>query len=549
MSAGSQIAARFAANALLLGALQLVVMPIYGVAFLMGGVSQWELGGLLILVAWAVVTGTALGLWFSARSHRPTSALFGALGSLAFFSGLVFFNAYTPWGFRFSQSWPDAILLFHPNALFGALSESWLTEPQRMLLIFSAAHGALCALLLWSAVRNVNRPLPPPAWQTNAAWVEKLRARQARKPAQSRAKARASGALLTDLPLDRFVRFSDPLLAREVKARFRLRRAGFWVGLVRFALFLVAASLWLFQVFWFFDAPSRSAIAPYGLRALLYGGTLCLGVLAATSWTRERESGAWESLKMSLLTPREILRAKWLSPLVSFGYYAAPILVLIPVGAFFVSFQSFALGTLVVATWLGLSVALGLWISWRVKNGTASIAWTAGLLMGILVAVPWISDLAGVNDAIASWQFGVSGYRDDALFYGAFGGPPISDNIRRRYKAATGRDAPQPLPPLRRGRNNYVMPREWADFQMWGSNQVRDAERFKARLNVWHPGDMLNRLFAESDRKNIQSYSAVNFSNPEDGTIALMLSTILPLVVTLILLAMLRRDVRREQLG
>ena len=58
----------------------------------MGGVSQWELGSLLILVGWATISGTALGLWFSARSHRPTSALFGALGTIALLSALVYFN-------------------------------------------------------------------------------------------------------------------------------------------------------------------------------------------------------------------------------------------------------------------------------------------------------------------------------------------------------------------------------------------------------------------------------------------------------------------------
>ena len=409
----------------------------------------------------------------------------------------------------------------------------------------------MCALLLWSAARQVNRPLPAPAWQSNAAWVEKLRARQAATSSPSKAGRRASGALLTDLPLDRFVRFSDPLLAREVKARFRLRRAGFWLGLVRFALFIAAASLWLSEVFYFFDAASRENIAPFGLRALLYGGTLCLGVLAATSWTRERESGTWESLKLSLLAPREILRAKWLSPLVSFGYYAAPLLILIPAGAFFIPFQSFALGALVVAAWLGLSVALGLWMSWRVKNGAASIAWTAGLLMGLLVATPWIADLAGVNDAIASWKFGVSGYRDDAVFYSTFvGGVPISDNLRRRYKAETGRETPQPLP-LIMGRRNFVMPAEWNNFQVWGSEQTRKAEQFKSHFNIWHPGETLNRLFAESDRKNIQSYGSYRsgYSDPEDSTTALLLSTLAPFMLTLVLLFLLRRDVKREQLG
>ncbi len=552
MSAPAQIAARFVANLMLLGALQLVVLPVYAVAFLMGGVSQWELASLLILVAWATVTGTSLGLWFSARSHRAASALFGALGAIALFSAFVFFNARIGVGTPiFWQTGLEAVLLFHTNALFVAFSDArfiWIITPLQTLIIFCAAHFAFCALLLWSAMRNVNRPLATPAWQRNAAWVDKLRARQIAAPPRSRAKQRASGALLTDLPLDRFVRFSDPLLAREVKSRFRLRRAGFWVGLVRFALFLMAAGVWLFEVFWLFDPPSRDGIVPYGLRALLYAGTLCLGVLAATSWTRERESGTWESLKLSLLRPREILRAKWLSPLVSFGYYAAPLLLVLPVGAFYTPFGSFVVGTLVVTAWLSLAVALGLWISWRVKNGTASIAWTAGLLMGLLVAVPWIGDLAGINDGLATWKFGVSGWRDQNRFMPVFGGSPLGEDIRRRYKAATGRAAPQPLPRMMPGRN-YIMPQEWSGFQYWVNNQINDAEQFKARLNIWHPGATLDRLFVENDRKNNSGYNRRDLIAPADSTTALLLSTLLPLVVTLILLALLRRDVKREQLG
>ena len=551
IGASAQIAARFGANLMLLGALQLVLLPIYAVAFLMRGVAPAEVGQAFTLVAWSAMLGTSLGLWFSARSHRPTNALFGALGAIALVSGLVYFNAYTAFrGFYFTLALPDAVLLFHPNALFYALADAnftWTITPQQTLLIFSALYLILCALCLWSATRNVNRTLPPPAWQTNAEWVEKLRARQAVKASPSKASQRASGALLTDLPLDRFVKFSDPLLAREVKSRFRLRRAGFWVGLIRFALFLLAAGVWLFEVFWLFDPRSRSAMAPYGLRALLYGGTLCLGVLAATSWTRERESGTWESLKLSLMAPRQILRAKWLSPLVSFAYYASPLLVLMPVGAFYVGLGAFAAGVCVVAAWLGLAVALGLWMSWRVKNGTASLAWTAGLLMGVLVIAPWLNEAAGVNDAITKWQYGVAGWRDQNVFYGT---QPISNDLGRLYQNETGRPAPKPVP-LNSGRG-YAYPVTW-NFQQWGNRQIERAETFKARLDLWQPSEALNRLFVESDKKNTSAYRGYGARNPlyapEDTKTATLLSTLAPLGITLILLWLLRRDIRREQLN
>ena len=551
LSASSQIAARFAGNLMLLGALQLVLLPIYAVAFLMRGVSPLEVGQALVLVAWSAITGTALGLWFSARSHRPTGALFGALGAIALFSLWVFYN--TSGGLAFYWRWGFSLLslsnLFHPTALFLALSNPNFRgpiPPGDMLSVFSIAHGLLSAALLWSAARCVRRPLAPPVWGRNSAVVEHLRARQNAKPPRSRAGQRASGALLADVPLDRFVRFSDPLLAREVKSRFRLRRAGFWVGLVRFGLFLIAASVWLFEVFWLFDRHSRDQMAPYGLKAMLYGGTLTLAALAATSWTRERESGTWESLKLLLLLPRQILRAKWLSPLISFAYYSAPLWILLPIGALWVPLGSFVLGALMVTAWLGLAVALGLWVSWRVQNGAAAVAWTVGVLAMLIVGAPVLNRLAGVDDALAQARFGVSGYRDESRFY--YGGQaPVDEDLARRYTADTGLPAPK-FETNRTGRtpNFYSVS---FDFQQWGRKQIESAEAYKARLMLWNPAITMERLFASRDESYRRNYSREPETETVRTNVMLKWGVLPPLALTLILLLLLRRDVRREQLG
>ena len=551
LNASSQIAARFAGNLMLLGALQLVLLPIYAVAFLMRGVSPLEVGQALVLVAWSAITGTALGLWFSARSHRPTGALFGALGAIALFSLWVFYN--TSGGLAFDLQWRSHWLhlsdLFHPTALFIALTNPNFrgpTPPGDMLIVFSIAHGLLSVALLWSAARCVRRPLAPPVWGRNSAMVEHLRARQSARPPRSRAGQRASGALLADVPLDRFVRFSDPLLAREVKARFRLRRAGFWVGLARFALFLIAASVWLFELFWLFDRHSRDQMAPYGLQAMLYGGTLALAALAATSWTRERESGTWESLKLSLLLPRQILRAKWLSPLVSFAYYSAPLWILLPIGALWVPLQSFALGALVVTAWLGLAVALGLWVSWRVQNGAAAVAWTVGIMAMLIVGAPALNRLAGVDEALAQARFGVGSYRDMNRFY--YGDQaPVDEDLARRYTADTGLAAPV-FETNRTGRtaNFYSVS---FDFQQWGRKQVERAEDYKARLMLWNPAITLRSLFPSRDPSyNYSSWRRPEAAPVEAGTIVLW-SALPPFALTLVLLLLLRRDVRREQLN
>ena len=567
ISAASQIGARFGANLLLLGALQLVLLPIYSVAFLMGGISPLEVGQNFYLVAWSAILGTMLGLWFSARSHRPTNALFGALGTIALFSigagYLCSWGYFFIWGVGATAIFP--IYLLHPSALFAALTAPnffallrW--QPLTTVIAVSAFWLVLCGALWWSALRNINRTLAPAAWQSNAVWVEWLRARQVAAPAQSKAKQRASGALLADLPLDRFVRFSDPLLAREVKSRFRLRRVGFWLGLVRFALFLVAASVWLLQVFSFFDAQSRLQMVPGMLMVFLLGGTLCLAVLSATSWTRERESGTWESLKLSLLPPRQILRAKWLSPLISFAYYSAPLWILLPLGLLYVSFDSFVGGVAVVAAWLGLAVALGLWMSWRVKNGTGAIAWTVGVLALLMVGLPALNSVLNLNSSLAQWRYGVRGYEDQQLFSSYYGGGPVmpvGEDLAARYRAETGRSVPAPMPrPAAPAVGQaYVYPQpspEQMELQMWGNQQIERAERFKRQIGSWNPIETVGDLF--ENRPNYNNYGLRDDEFNQDSLTVRHLKLALwnmlaPSALTLMLLLLLRRDVRREQLN
>ena len=562
IGATGQIVARFAANLMLPGALQLVLLPIYAVAFLMRGVAPLEVAQAFVVVALSAIVGTSIGLWFSARSHRPTNALFGALGAITIFSIIVFY--YGSWGYILGLDFMRLrwLEMLHPTTLFGALTDPnfiWfgLASPQDTLILISAAWLFLSGGLLWGAIRNVNRVLPVAAWQSNSILVEKLRARQAVAPPQSKAGQRASGALLTDVPLDRFVKFSDPLLAREVKARFRLRRAGFWVGLVRFALFAVAASLWLYEIFWLFDSRSRDQMAPYALSVILLGGTLCLSVLAATSWTRERESGTWEALKLSLLPPRQILRAKWLSPLVSFAYYSAPLWILLPIGALFVDVGAFVVGTLTVLAWLGLTVALGLLMSWRFRNGTAAIAWTVGILAMLIFGFPALMSRTGIEEMTAQWRYGVSDHWDRDLFnpYRA-ASQTIDDDLAERYRAATGRVAPslkQRFLPLASDQpySQLQITPQWQDFQRWGDAQIAAAELYKWRMHAWNPVETLSRLFVGNQPNYSYSWrrhQEVRRFTPRELLDFALWSTLPPIALTLVLLLRLRRDVRREQL-
>ncbi len=555
ISARSQIAARFAANLTLLGALQLVLLPIYAVAFIMRGIAPEEIAQAFLLVVWASVTGTSIGLWFSSRAHRPTNALFSALGAIALFSLGVLSGSSWLWSFGFGFGLPPVLEwwfwlgLFHPSVLFSALASSRfgfaIATASDALILFSIAHFTFDAALLWSATRNVNRNLAPASWGQNSILVDKLRARQVAKPPTSKAAQRASGALLTDIPLDRFVHFANPLLAREVKARFRLRRAGVGVSLVRGSLFLLVASVWIIAVASLFDKVARKGMAEGLLMVTLYGGALVLAVLSATSWTREREGGTWESLKLSLLTPREILRAKWLSPLISFAYYSAPMWILLPFGALFVRLDAFVLGIIIVIVWLGLAVALGLLISWRVANGTAAIAWTVGVLAMLMIGAPILDEIAGASYALATQKFGIGGSNSTYSFDPYFGDARDNADIVQIYKAETGRSVPLKLRRWPTGAVEALTP-EWTEFQDWGERHAQRAERYRRHLMAWNPTLTLGYIFWDGAPKVVGQKGEDRLANFGWW---LLFSALPPALLTLALLLLLRRDVRREQLG
>ena len=542
VSARGQIGARLLANLALLGVLQLVLTPVYALAFLMGGLSPLEVGTAFYLVAWSAVLGSAFGLWFSARAHRPTGALFSALGLMAAWAAAVYVYSYGG-NTNYFSGWH----LLHPSAFFAALSDpnfdwtmQWGGSPLLCLLAVSAIWAVLCAALLWSAARQVARTLPTAAWRSGSAWVEKLRHRQAvsvaRAP-QSRVQQKASGALLAEVPLDRFVNFANPLLAREVKGRFRVRRVGWGLSLVRGALFVSVCLVWLAELYWLFDDQWRATMVPYALLMLLMVGMACLGVIAATSWTRERESGTWEALQLSLLQPGEIVRAKWLSPLVSFAYYSAPLWILLPIGALFFGPAISLLGALIVAAWWGVTVALGLWISWRVRSGTAAIAWTAGLLAALMTGSNYLVDSAVNVISSAGYVYGISQLEALAI--------PDDEAIdwNQVYQKETGRDAPKPT-------DGYD-----ERFQQWVESysirQIRERE-WKADAAMWHPLIAITRLGSTTDENfgDFNSYLYYGFNQrpeltPHIGPLALV-SLLFPGALIWILLALSRRALKRE---
>jgi hypothetical protein len=86
------------------------------------------------------------------------------------------------------------------------------------------------------------------------------RAANARERAAQRMTQRAGAALLWELPLHKLIRFRNPVLQREVRGKFRMRRSSLGASLFQGVIALVAMGMYLMLMFSIFDPLSRESM-------------------------------------------------------------------------------------------------------------------------------------------------------------------------------------------------------------------------------------------------------------------------------------------------
>ena len=569
----SQIGARYGAALIFLLVLQLALLPVYGIAYTLGGVSPGEIALAGVVITLTALWGTALGLWFSARAYRPSSALFSALGFVALWSLFSVWMVFA--GANSLNSWEYKAMfclgVIHPWALLTALSDPSKLFPPFMgapigfdatgILVVATIFYLIATLFfLFDAARLVNRSLPAAAWQNRNRRIEKWKnalqtRRELLRERRERANMRdaATGALLADLPIEKLVRFKDPLLSREVRGRFRLRRATPLVTLGRFAAFIVGASIWLWGVASLLDVPTRASWALEATMVLWGLGVAVVAVLSSTSFARERESGTWEGLRLSLLSPREMVGAKWASVLISFAYYSAPLWLLLPFGVRWietgVELAPLALSVLVAISSLGAVCAFGLWMSWRSKNPTSATGWTLGVAFFLLVALLPLERALYVEHHASMILFGVA--PDDRYSY-VGGYEALRDAEIAAYERRTGEKITNPD----RLRFNFSVAGQFSREQLreyerqerrflnWRGQQQQRAGEFWRNLHALHPLTAFETLSGPR-RDRFGEHTPVLGSEEQFKSIALNIG----LSSTLILLfgVSLARSVRRER--
>lgn len=409
----AQILGRLGATLCFLFILQVAVLPVYGIALLLGGVSPGEIGLATLVIGVTALFGASLGLWCSARVYRSANALGSVFVLIAVWSFIAYQQIYTITSSPSLYALEFTLFFSHPVAvLFYLLSPEELSRftspPFNIIDVLRFGLTFLATgtwLMLWSATRSASKPLPDLHWsQGNRilnGWRTQLdTVRRHRKERRERARAHetVAGALLYELPVEKFVRFQDPLLSREVRARFRVRQSGWLVSLLRLGGMVACGCFWLAIVYSAFDRTSRAGTAMSLLMGLLTLGILAVGVMSSTSFVRERESGTWEGLRLSLISPSTLVRSKWQSPVITFLYWSAPLWILLPLGVNWggkagVAWPWLLASAITALASLGAVSAWGLWISRRAPHSAAATSWTLATLLLVLAGVPALDNM------------------------------------------------------------------------------------------------------------------------------------------------------------
>lgn len=418
-----------------------VALPVFAICFFTGGVSPAEFATTVALQFVTAITGASIGLFFSARSRRAQGGLAGAFvcaalwgwGSYLAFgewaSGIAGIPN-TGWGIPGADlaiavfGWSNPLFavydIIEPNRNYftGAPNSLLLRKFGSVFFTISlwqvnlAMQVVLSCGLLWSATRTLRKPLPDlmltdrswtapvREWLMRAMAASEARAARARERAAARLAYHAGAALLWELPLHTLIRFADPVLQREVRSKFRWRRGSLWTTLFQMALALVAACVYLGAVSAVFDPSSRVAIwwtiAGLGLVVVM----LATAVSGASAFTRERETGTWDGLRLSLLPMTDVIRAKMLAPLIACFYYSLPLLPLLVLSIRFLpasdpfAWQGSisplqAVGTVLISGVAGcFCTAWGLFLSALLRRTVTAVSWTLASLFLVFALIP-----------------------------------------------------------------------------------------------------------------------------------------------------------------
>ena len=362
------------------------------------------LGFQLLLMATSAAIGLACSAW-ARRAHLALRSAYGLIilwvlgsGGAAFLSGTSALGTLIP-----GYVAPLPIRLFGlTNPILGAADLIWDDASQNYWPGAIVALVGLLVLCAWSATRALRKPLAqaPFIGDSQKSVVRKKRGQN----------ASVSGHF--EVPIIGALRFANPVLGREFVSKFRMRQPP--VGVIVFEAILALL------VAYFYARTLWTAFTDPSVRGIIFGGVAVTGlivtllsctIMGANGFSREHESGTWESLRLSLLRPREIIRGKAVGIGLICLLFSIPIWpLLLPCVNWGQSWESsrasdtisisFFVATIVI--WLGSAATATMWgLWWGRRTRKTSAASGAALASGALwfAGVPLVTLILGSGRA------------------------------------------------------------------------------------------------------------------------------------------------------
>ena len=424
MTPGQIVAGKLISALSFLLLLIVVALPVTATCFLLGGVSQSEFVGSLAIQIATALFGASMGLMVSANQKRAASSLGATFGYVALWlitSGVAFFWATSHSGLEgiFNlYGWTNPLC----SMWFLIQPEEWLSKYPGYYALYSASHDwrqsghytvlALCVLSAWLLARSTRILREVPELQDEydeAPLIEKPvftnpYAPPQPKPYRGNERWRVPGASQ--------ILFGDAAMRRELASCWKTRtptRRALWILSV--PVFFTACGV-LMSLFLLWQNPEVFKRADIFLSmTMVFFVVWMMGcaLMGAGTIARERETGTWNGLRLTLLSERSILTAKVVAPVVACVVYSLPILPLLIVFCWpdHLGISQAALSDAGFTQWLMswalmICVALeccclGAWRSQRAQTsaqasgatlGTLAVAWAVvPILMGNFLPV------------------------------------------------------------------------------------------------------------------------------------------------------------------
>lgn len=446
-----------------LGLMMLAPIPVLGMCFLMGGISPAEFVGAAVLQGATILCCASIGLCCSAWCRRASTAMGLSLGIIiAWTVGSFIKIECLP--FRPSMTGNSVLdtasqaleeiaranpyyTVFNLDRVSWAYT--WLHLPGWQ--ISSIFQVILSALLFWSTTRALRKPLSeaglieqskPAKAQDVADSAEFATAPTSRAARRRRASSEAQRGVWWESRLVRRLHFANPVLQREVARRLRVRRPP------RFIVWLVALGA-LVVGYYYVDAllhlsmPRRHGDVWWLVSAtdliliILVGSTM-----GAAAFAREHETGTWEALQLSLLSPRQVIMGKLLPTLVTCWLCWAWLCpLLLPCVSWNpdtpgYSYQEIsvaqAIGTvLITAATAWCYTCWGLLLSWRFRRAWIAIGATVASLIFALIMLPTFYLMSNPRYGPDTTDF-------LSLFHPMFGMMSLADSGSRHFNDSYG---------------------------------------------------------------------------------------------------------------